>query len=94
VAHPFLLWGSLTLAILLTVARPIKRRLGVGDGAANWFGKRKMWVEIVVIVAAVLVPQSDIRFLVINLLLGVAFLFAVLSLAGQIYSAFTRPSAS
>lgn len=41
----WLLLAGLGLALLLTLARPIKSALGLGEGKANAFGKMKMWTE-------------------------------------------------
>lgn len=45
---PFWIKISLTvMASLLTIVRPILRMLGLGDGTANSFGKRKMHLEVI-----------------------------------------------
>lgn len=59
-----LLYFSLGLAILLTLARPIKRWMmkkgwrKSADGRANIFGKVKMWLEVALIVELFIVPND------------------------------------
>lgn len=90
--HWSLMAASITLAVVLTVVRPIKRWFGLGDGAANRFGKWKLWCEIAVLVALVFVPVSFGKAIVATLLVILAILLAALSLFGQMYTA--RPSTS
>lgn len=87
-ANGWLLALSVFMAVLLTIVRPIKSAFGLGDGAANRFGKMKMWTEILVISAIVLLPDDNgLSRAATNILLGIAVLLAVLSLAGQLYTA-------
>ncbi len=87
-ANTWLIGLSLLMAVALTIVRPIKSALGLGDGAANRFGKMKMWTEILVISAIVLLPHNIwLCRAGTNLLLGLALTLALLSFAGQLHTA-------
>lgn len=78
-----LLYGCLGMAILLTLLRPMKKRLKLGDGRANGFGKTKMWTEVVLILCLFLRPEAlglMIPHLVLSIVLAIfAIGLAVLS---------------
>lgn len=84
---PWLIWPAFLAAMALTLFRPIKRRLKLGDTGANRFGKFKMWIEILVIAALVLFPHNTLGWWQANALLALADLFAFLSFIGQVYTA-------
>lgn len=75
---------NVLLAALLTAIRVggARQRLGLGDVGANWFGKRKMWIEVVHMAALVLLPRAY-GYWPALLTLVAATAFAGLSLAGQ-----------
>lgn len=83
----WLLFGSLIMAFLLSVVRPIQYFFHLGESASNWFGKRKIWVEIGVIGTLVFFPNGEWTQIVSNSVLGVAFVFSVLSFIGHMYIA-------
>lgn len=75
------------LALVLTAIRWkwVMRAFGLKDAASNWFGKRKMWVEVLVMCALVfLVPWPTLRWWVSSVTLVFATVFALLSLFGHI----------
>lgn len=88
----WLIAANVLLAVVLTLVRVdrVKARLGLADVGANWFGKRKMWIEVAHMAALVLLPRADAWWwradygynaALVTLL--AATLFAGLSLAGQ-----------
>lgn len=86
VAWP-LIATSAVFAIALTLFRVFKKELGfIGDGAANRFGKWKMWCEILVISAIVLLPHDAFGKIISTLLLICAVILAFLSFAVQWYT--------
>ncbi len=90
----FLLFGSLTMAILLSVVSPIQDFFHIPVTASNWFGKRKIWFEIGVIVTIVFFPRGEMMLIVSNSVLGIAFLFAALSFTGHMYLSFKSRNSS
>lgn len=89
----WLVLTNLSLAILLTFSRPILRLVRKADGSANRFGKAKMWTEILVISALVLIPPSFDNSLVATGLLVLATVLASVSLGAQFYIAL-RPTST
>lgn len=73
------LWTGLALAVLLTVARPLKawmKKKGwrkSADGRANMFGKMKMWIEVATI-GLLLTDPAD------GLLTEIIFAFSTMTL--------------
>lgn len=83
---------NVMLAAALTFVRMggVRQRLGLTDVGANWFGKRKMWIEVFHMAALVLLPRADARwwdadyaYAAALITLLAATVFAGLSLAGQ-----------
>lgn len=78
--------ANVAFALALTAIRWkwAMRALGLRDAGSNWFGKRKMWIEIFVVSSLVLlVPWPDLRWWTSSATLAAATLFAVLSLVGH-----------
>ncbi|MBT5808274.1 CDP-alcohol phosphatidyltransferase family protein [Candidatus Uhrbacteria bacterium] len=44
-----MVWALTFMAALLVIVRPIKRLLMLGDASSNWFGRRKVYFEVLVI---------------------------------------------
>jgi phosphatidylglycerophosphate synthase len=86
----FLLFGSLAMAILLSVVSPIQDFFHIPVTASNWFGKRKIWVEIGVIASVVFFPRGETMAVVSNIILGMAFVFAILSFTGHMYLSYKK----
>ncbi len=84
---PWLLIASLFLALALTLMRPIKRLLHLDEGAANRFGKWKLWAEIAALASIVLLPHARPWLELSDFLLFVAVSLACLSLAGHVLTA-------
>ncbi len=74
-----------TVALLLTIIRPIKRWLKLGDASANRLGKLKILAEVVAMGLLVLYPTNLI---LLNVTFVVAFLLALSSLIGHILGAY------
>jgi phosphatidylglycerophosphate synthase len=88
VDHVFL-WASLLVALFLTFLRfrAIRRALEFGGkGAANRFGKYKIWVEVFAVAAAALLPGGEhaaFKEMVVSIFIGTALAFGCLSLSGH-----------
>lgn len=86
VVNHLLLWASLCVALILTLIRfrAIRRALEfAGKGAANRFGKFKIWFEVLVIASLVLIPRGALQELIANLAVGIALVIGCLSLTGH-----------
>lgn len=88
----WLIGVNVLFAALLTFVRVggVRQRLGLTDVGANWFGKRKMWIEVLHMSALVLLPRAndgwwraDYGYAAALVTLLAATVFAGLSLAGQ-----------
>lgn len=82
---------SITLvALVLTVIRPFKQKMGLDHVGSNRFGKFKIWAEIVGISVLVLVPNNLLLLLewyvATNLIFSIALLLGILSLSGHFYT--------
>lgn len=85
------------IALALTAIRwkRVMRALGLRDAGSNWFGKRKMWAEVFVISALVLlIPWPTLRWWASTGTLLVATAFALLSFAGHLVKGRIRPAGS
>lgn len=88
VNHVFL-WASLLVALLLTFIRfrAIRRALEFGGkGAANRFGKYKIWVEVFAVAVAALWPggtHAAFKEMLVSIFIGTALTFGCLSLSGH-----------
>jgi phosphatidylglycerophosphate synthase len=89
----WLVYINFLLAIALTVSRPVLRFLYQAEVAANWFGKRKIWFEVLTISSLALLPRDRIGFYCGTAMLAIATALAALSLAAQLWRAL-RPSSS
>lgn len=78
---------SLVTAIALTLVRPIKRYFKIGDAAANRAGKYKIFIEIAVVTAIVLIPRNETTQIISNILLVTAMIFGFLSLSAHLFLA-------
>jgi phosphatidylglycerophosphate synthase len=80
------LWLSLLVALILTLIRfrAIRRALEFGGkGAANRFGKYKIWVEVIAIASLVLLPNGPFKIMCANTAIGTALVIGMLSLTGH-----------
>lgn len=78
---------SFVTAIALTLVRPIKRYFKIGDAAANRAGKYKIFIEIAVVTAIVLIPHNETTKTISNALLVTAMIFGFLSLSAHLFLA-------
>lgn len=89
VVNHIFLWLSLLVALLLTFIRfrAIRRALEFGGkGAANRFGKYKIWVEVFAVTAAAFLPNGNhaaFKEMIVTILIGTALTFSCLSLSGH-----------
>lgn len=75
-----LLYACAGIALALTVLRPMKKRLGLGDGRANSFGKMKMWVEVALITVLFFQP-SGLEIVLPHLIATILLIFTAIALA-------------
>lgn len=84
VLNSYLILGAISFGVILTLVRPFKRWMKIGNSRANVFGKVKMWMEFFSLVAAAiaahLFSSSEIAIWVANALLFCAIGLAVASL--------------
>lgn len=73
------------VGVVLTVIRPIKRYYGLGDSAANRFGKYKVLVEVAALCLLVLYRESP---LVLNITFVAALTLGLFSLGGHVLGAY------
>lgn len=73
------------VGVALTVIRPIKRYYGLGDSAANRFGKYKMLVEVAAVCLLVLYRENP---LVLNIAFVAALMLGLSSLGGHLLGAY------
>jgi phosphatidylglycerophosphate synthase len=74
-----MVWGLTVMAGLLVIVRPIKRLINLGDASSNWFGKRKVNIEVIAI--ALLVFSTRPLFGQVNPLGEIVMIKVALSLA-------------
>lgn len=76
-----------SVALALTLVRPVKRWLNMGDGRSNRLGKYKIWAELIAIALLVLSPTNrDL----LNLTFVVALLFGMLSFVGHLIAGYVE----
>jgi len=75
-----LLFSCLGTAAMLTLLRPLKKRLGLSDGRSNGFGKMKMWVEVALIITLFFRPEA-FGAMIPHLLITTALLLFAIGLA-------------
>lgn len=99
VDHIFL-WSSLLVALLLTFIRfrAIRRALEFGGkGAANRFGKYKIWVEVFAVAAAAFIPGGEhaaLKEMIVSIFIGTALTFGCLSLSGHAWLGIKKAKAA
>ncbi|MBM5789844.1 CDP-alcohol phosphatidyltransferase family protein [Candidatus Parcubacteria bacterium] len=81
VVDTWLIAALTTVALGLMAVRPLKRRLGMGDGSSNRLGKIKAWSEYAALSLLVFYPASK---LLLDLIFSVALLLGCGSLSGHI----------
>ncbi len=74
-----------SVAFLLTIVRPIKRWLKIGDAGSNRLGKFKILAELVALALLVLYPTN---LMLLNVTFVVALVFGLFSLSGHILGAY------
>ncbi len=91
-----MLFASLGVGLILTIIRfrAIRRALEFGGkGAANRFGKYKMWIEVAAIASLGLLPNGSVQTWCATITIGLALFFGLLSLAGHIRLALKKAAA-
>lgn len=73
------------VAVTLTVIRPIKRWMKMGDARSNRFGKFKIWAEIAALALLIIHPTSTV---LLHLTFAVALAFGCFSLLGHLLAAY------
>ena len=84
VVSRFLVIGLTVMGVLLTLVRPMKHWLKLGDATANFFGKLKIWAEFVALLPLTLYPEN---ISILNSFFVIALLFGFLSLLGHLFGA-------
>lgn len=87
VVHSWLIISLTVVAAALTLIRPIKRWLKMGDGRSNRFGKFKIWAELLAMALLILYPTNRV---LLNTTFIFALLFGLLSLAGHLITGYVE----